>query len=179
MKTKHQLFGANFNKSVIALLCSLKRVFGSIDRNIRNRVIKEWAETEGVPTKQFSIPLKNWTGITKWMYFIHRDKKQKILKQPLIQKVFFSDIAEATLAKHCQFGPSVNFPAFFQNTPFPIFSFAMNPFTHEQPSGHFLDNHLTLYIECESVVENIEVHAFFHGLIDHDAKILKSKDESI
>lgn len=153
IRERHQLF--EFNDSVITLFCCLKRIFGQIDRNIRNRIVAEWAQNQRAPKRRFELKLNGWDGPTKAIRFLLFDRNH--------QKINCGGIYNASLV---QGGGAIvaRIPG-CSLTDDNIWPFAINPKEH-QPSGHIMNLHTsTLIVECDARVNHIAVQGIKYNVL--------------
>jgi hypothetical protein len=183
-KDVHILFGKQFNNAVVTLLCSLKKCFGPIDRNIRNRIVAEWANVEKAPINRFKISLQNWKGCLKLMYFVLYDEKHKIINGIGGSGIYSAQIYFTDLGNECEFtkkncilqtqGHQLScFGGIGESCPYPILSFSLTPTIH-QPSGHLnlSGNELKhLIVNCDARVHSISIHGWKYDILRMQAAL--------
>lgn len=168
---QHHLFGKSFSDSVFTLLCCLRRTFGVIDRNIRNRFVGDLARAQGgMLVNRFSVKLggsggaggdgggAGWNNPTSAMYFTLYDVKNCEISTGGIIFVSLDDETDTS-------GAISICPGVCLDQPGNVWKFALNPMEH-QPSGHIhhLDR-LTLHVDCDSRVRSISVQSIAHKLV--------------
>jgi hypothetical protein len=159
IRERHQLFG--FNDSVITLFCCLKRIFGQIDRNIRNRIVAEWAKNQRAPKRIFELKLNGWDGPTKAIRFLLFDRHhQKINCGGVYNASIFQSGTLLTRIPGCSLADDNVWP------------FAINLKEH-QPSGHIMNLHTsTLIVECDVRVNHVTVQGIkYNVLAIQDGKV--------
>ena len=159
IRERHQLFG--FNESVITLFCCLKRVFGQIDRNIRNRIISEWAQNQGAPIRTFELKLNGWEGPTKALRFLLFGRNH--------QKIDGGGVYGASIVQGDVVLARIPGCSLADDNVWP---FAINPNEH-QPSGHIMNLRTsTLIVDCDVRVNHIAVQGIkYNVLAIQDGKV--------
>lgn len=150
---RHRLFGKQFCDSIFMLLCCLRRLFGLIDRNIRNRIVAECANACGAPVHTFVLDLVGWEGPTKAMRFLLFDaKKCRIGGSGVYSAALFDDVQLIATTPGLLLSKDN------------VWAFAAQPHEH-QPTGHMMDlQNFRLRLQCDARVESVVVQGWKYGV---------------
>lgn len=164
----HRRWGAAFGASVRTLLLCLRRNYGSVggfDRNLRLRLIREWAAAEGLPMRIFEMRLdfEHMAYTVTDFIFIPRDDEGRELPSDCVC-ILGAELQLNGLIPH---GGSVSARRLLRSNR--RWSFALTP-DDLQPSGHMSlsycnPNNSVLRVHCDSRVHQLDVMDLHYNVI--------------